>query len=93
MQSSSVEIRHAGGAVGAEITGVDLSEPLAPSARDTIRETLADRGVVFFRDQSLTPEQHIGLARQFGVRGRAPLGTESRISGCRREGDLVAEGL
>ncbi|MGD0107409.1 MAG: TauD/TfdA family dioxygenase [Rhodopila sp.] len=66
MQSSSVEIRHAGGAVGAEITGVDLSEPLAPSARDTIRETLADRGVVFFRDQSLTPEQHIGLARQFG---------------------------
>ena len=45
---------------------MDLSRPLAPGARDTIRETLADRGVVFFRDQTLTPEQHIGLARQFG---------------------------
>jgi len=66
MQSSSIEIRPAGGAVGSEIRGVDLSEPLLPSARDTIRETLADRGVVFFRDQSLTPEQHIGLARRFG---------------------------
>jgi taurine dioxygenase len=66
MQSNSIQIRPVGGAVGAEIAGLDLSEPLADTARDTIRQTLADRGVVFFRDQSLTPEQHIGLARQFG---------------------------
>jgi taurine dioxygenase len=67
MQSNSVQIHPAGRAVGAEIAGIDLSEPLAAPARDTIRKTLADRGVVFFRDQSLTPEQHIGLARQFGA--------------------------
>jgi taurine dioxygenase len=66
MQSNSIQIRPTGGAVGAEIAGVDLSEPLAAQARETIRQTLADRGVVFFRDQTLTPEQHIGLARQFG---------------------------
>jgi taurine dioxygenase len=66
MQSNSVQIHAAGGAVGAEITGVDLSEPLSEAARDSIRRTLADRGVVFFRDQLLTPEQHIGFARQFG---------------------------
>ncbi|MEA2739950.1 MAG: taurine dioxygenase, partial [Acetobacteraceae bacterium] len=66
MQSNSIQIRPVGGAVGAEIAGLDLSEPLADTARDTIRQTLADRGVVFFRDQSLSPEQHIGLARQFG---------------------------
>ncbi|MEA2731611.1 MAG: taurine dioxygenase [Acetobacteraceae bacterium] len=66
MQGNSIQIRPVGGAVGAEMTGVDLSEPLPVQARDTIRKALADRGVVFFRDQSLTPEQHIGLARQFG---------------------------
>jgi taurine dioxygenase len=66
MQSNAIEIRPVGHAVGTEILGVNLSEPLAQAARDTIRTTLADRGVVFFRDQSLTPEQHIGLARQFG---------------------------
>jgi len=66
MQTNSIEIRPLGGAVGAEIAGLDLTEPLAPGARDTIRQTLADRGVVFFRDQLLTPEQHIRLARTFG---------------------------
>jgi taurine dioxygenase len=66
MRSNAIEIHQTGGAVGAVITGVDLSEPLAPGALDTVRRTLADRGVVFFRDQSLTPDQHIGLARQFG---------------------------
>ena len=32
----------------------------------TVPSALADRGVVFFRDQLLTPEQHIRVARQFG---------------------------
>jgi taurine dioxygenase len=66
MQSNSIQIHPVGGAVGAEIAGVDLSEPLTEAVRETIRKTLADRGVVFFRDQSLTEEQHIGLARRFG---------------------------
>jgi taurine dioxygenase len=66
MLSNSIQMRPVGGAVGTEITGLDLSAPLAAEARDAVRRTLADRGVVFFRDQTLTPEQHIGLARQFG---------------------------
>jgi len=66
MQSNSIQVRPSSGAAGAEIAGLDLSEPLTPQARDLVRRTLADRGVVFFRGQSLTPEQHIGLARQFG---------------------------
>ena len=66
MRSNALDVRQVGGAIGAEITGVDLSEPLGPGIRDVIRQTLADRGVVFFRDQSLTPDQHIALAHQFG---------------------------
>ena len=33
---------------------------------DTVRHTLFDRGVVFFRDQHLTPEQHVAAAERFG---------------------------
>jgi taurine dioxygenase len=66
MRSNTLDVRQVGGAIGAEISGVDLSEPLVSGTRDVIRQTLADWGVVFFRDQPLTPDQHIALARHFG---------------------------
>ena len=66
MANSVVEIRPSAGAVGSEILGVDLTQPLADDELTTIRHTLADRGVIFFRDQHLTPEQQIGFAEQFG---------------------------
>jgi alpha-ketoglutarate-dependent taurine dioxygenase len=52
--------------VGAEIGGVDLREPLADAVLAEIRRALGEYGVVFFRDQRLTPEQHIALAERFG---------------------------
>jgi taurine dioxygenase len=66
MLSNSLEIKPVSGAVGAEILGVDLSAPLADDTLAAIRGTLAERGVVFFREQTLTPPQHIALARRFG---------------------------
>ncbi len=66
MRSNTIDVRPLCASVGAEIAGIDLSEPLAPAARDTVQQTLAEHGVVFFRDQSLTENQHIALARQFG---------------------------
>ncbi len=67
MRSNAITIEPVTGAIGAEIHGIDLSIPLAPHERDLIRETLYDHGVVFFRDQRLTPEQHIAFAEQFGA--------------------------
>src|ERR1700754_3643231 len=66
MRDLSLTVRPASGGVGADVLGVDLSRPLLSEARDAIRRALADRGVVFFRDQALSPAQHIALARQFG---------------------------
>ncbi|MEN6542702.1 TauD/TfdA family dioxygenase [Parvibaculum sp.] len=51
---------------GAEIGGIDLSRPLSEADRLTIRQAILDYGVVFFRDQNLTPEQHIAFAERFG---------------------------
>jgi taurine dioxygenase len=51
--------------VGAEVSGIDLAAPAEPGVAE-IRRALGEYGVVFFRDQRLTPEQHIDFAHRFG---------------------------
>src|SRR5260221_12948620 len=53
-------------AIGAEISGVDLSAPIHDEAFGEIGRTFGEYGVVFFRNQRLTPDQHVGLAERFG---------------------------
>ena len=67
MRSNTIEVHPLGPAVGAEISGLDLAEPLASPALATVKGALAEHGVIFFRDQALTETQHIALARQFGA--------------------------
>ena len=62
----SVEIRPLSPAVGAEILGVDIGGSLSNAEVDAIARAHGDYGVIFFRDQNLTPEQHIAFARRFG---------------------------
>jgi len=52
--------------VGAEIGGVNLAQPVADDVLGEIRQAFGRYGVVFFRDQHLTPKQHIALAERFG---------------------------
>jgi len=51
--------------LGAEIGGVDLAAPLGGEAFAEIRRAFGEYGVVFFRDQRLTPEQHLAFAERF----------------------------
>ena len=53
--------------IGAEIIGVDLSQPLGNDQRAELHRALADHLVIFFRDQELTPEQHLAFGRHFGA--------------------------
>jgi alpha-ketoglutarate-dependent sulfate ester dioxygenase len=52
--------------IGAEISGVDLRDPLSDGQRDQIKRTVLEYKVVFFRDQDLDRDQHAAFARQFG---------------------------
>jgi taurine dioxygenase len=65
MRNARFDIRPSSPAIGAEILGVDLSRPLTPEETGEIREALNEHGVIFFRDQELTPEQHIAFAERF----------------------------
>lgn len=61
-----ISVRKLSPSVGAEIDRIDLSRPLASHEKLAIDEALGRHGVVFFRDQNLTPDQHIRFAAQFG---------------------------
>jgi taurine dioxygenase len=50
--------------VGAEITGIDLKK-LSEAEFDAIRQAYADHGVIFFRDQDLSEEDHIAFAERW----------------------------
>jgi taurine dioxygenase len=63
---AAIDIRPIAGALGAEILGVDLARDLRAETVAAIRKAWLDHCVVFFRDQSLTPEQFLALARAFG---------------------------
>lgn len=52
--------------IGAEISGVDLSEALCPETVLQLRQALLDHGVIFFRDQNLAPGQQMTFAGYFG---------------------------
>jgi taurine dioxygenase len=66
MTSHSLQVHPIAGALGAEIAGVDLSEDLDDAAIAAIRSAWLDNLVVFFRRQTLAPEQFLAFARRFG---------------------------
>lgn len=54
------------GAIGAELSGIDLNDRLDDDLVGDIRQALLDHLVIFFRDQNLTPARFREVARLFG---------------------------
>lgn len=52
--------------IGAEIGDIDLREPLDDATYLALRRALLKYKVLFFRDQGITPAQHVAVARRFG---------------------------
>ncbi len=66
MAQQTISVTPIAGALGAELSGVDLSRPLSDAAIGEIRAALLGHHVIFFRDQHLTPEQHLAFGHRFG---------------------------
>ena len=52
--------------IGAEISNIDLSQDLSEEKLDQIYQDLIDYKVIFFRNQEISPKNHIALAKSFG---------------------------
>ena len=60
-------IRQLTPSLGAEITGIDLSNDLSNEQLNQIYDDLIKYNVIFFRDQKISPEKHIEIAKSFGT--------------------------
>ena len=64
--SNSIEVRPYASALGAEIIGVDLAQPLDDGSWEVIRDAFHKHLVIFFRDQHMTSEQQVNFSKRFG---------------------------
>jgi taurine dioxygenase len=61
-----LEVRRSAGALGAEISGIDLAQALPDEVVAALRRTWLEHLVLFFRDQPLTAVQFMAFAGRFG---------------------------
>jgi len=70
--------------IGAEVTGIDLSQPLGEDQLAEVREAFLAHHVLVFRDQQLTPADHKRFAGYFGSLRRA-----TRVAGDDRDPEVL----
>jgi taurine dioxygenase len=58
--------------IGSEVSNLDLSKPIAQETLSELRQLWLERKVLFFREQTLTPDQQVAFTRQFGEVDKYP---------------------
>ena len=88
----SVTVRPFAAGLGAEISGVDIRDPLSTADREAIRAAWLANLVLRFRSQPMTDEQHMAFTRRFGELEFNPAaliakqyGVETQTAGRKRE--------
>jgi taurine dioxygenase len=65
MPQPRISVTPVAGALGAEVSGVDLGD-LDDATFPQVHDAFLEHQVLFFRDQDLTPDQHKDFGRRFG---------------------------
>jgi len=68
----AMQVIPTGAALGAEVRGVDLTQPLSAEEFDAIEQAWLDHSVLLFRDQKLSDEELIRFSQHFGALDIAP---------------------
>jgi taurine dioxygenase len=66
MSQANLTVQPLCAAIGAQIDGVDLSQPIDEATVVAIRQAWLEHLVIFFRDQQITPQQQLDFARRIG---------------------------
>jgi len=64
--TAGIQVRRLSSALGAEISGIDLGAGVDDATFETIHDALMEHQVIFFRDQDMSVERHLELAKRFG---------------------------
>jgi len=62
----SLKLRRLSNALGAEVCDVDLTQPMSESTFGKIYGAFLQHGILLFRNQNISREQHIEFSRRFG---------------------------
>ncbi len=62
----TLKLRKLSFALGAEVCDIDVSAPMSETAFGEIYQAFLDHGILLFRNQDITREQHIEFSRRFG---------------------------
>src|SRR3982751_1718369 len=76
----NVQVVPSGKAVGAEIRGVDLSQPVPEATKELMRQAWGDHGVLLWRDQKLPDISFLEAAGIFGET-REPAARKFQVAG------------
>ncbi len=79
LERQRVTVRPTGAALGADIDGVDLAQPLAPAGVEAIKQAWADHLVLRFRGQHLDDDQLMRFSALFGELDLAPVIAAARV--------------
>ena len=88
LRNSTVEVRRVGASLGAEVSGVDLAQPLDVSQIEAVNGALAEHEVLVFRDQDITDYN----SKVVNTTGQGARAVSARFCltkpGCRGQGHL-----
>ena len=62
----SPKLRKLSHGLGAEVCDIDIAAPMSESAFGDIHRAFLDYGILLFRNQNITREQHLEFSRRFG---------------------------
>jgi len=88
----SITVRKLSPALGAEISGVDLTRPLSPSTVAAIQEAWNEHLVLVFRDAAISQDEQLRFAAYFGELGsrrKAPPQLKNRSEGILQDHEKV----
>ena len=66
MPYERIRVQPLAGSLGAEVSGVDLSQPIDDPTQKEIHDAWMEHQVLFLRAQRITRDQHKAFARRFG---------------------------
>ena len=78
-----MDVKLLSGALGAEISGADLKDSSEKNFK-VINNLLLEHKVIFFRNQKITPEEQLALAKRFG-----PVETHAYVKGLDKYPEIV----
>ena len=75
-----IQVKPTGAALGAEIIGADLTQPLDDASFAQIRAAFYQHEVLYFRGQEIGDEDHIRFSARFGELRKLKIGNQPHVS-------------